>query len=192
MRKNQDDVVILPEDDAAAQLVDVSVWKSRCGVLFLDERIARWEGATHVRCSKCGAVMRKTWMTLCAVCKVASTKERYNKLEKRSWDGSNPVCTFDDDRYFYSPEEVEEYCYDLGIKVEDLMLVHCEPRYAFEVDPMDLYGDELPEDGELPEELQETFDILNKVISKSKVLLSWIGSNTAVLWEFSTETDNGC
>ena len=50
---------------------------------------------------------------------------------------------------------------------------HHEPTRAHEIEPYDLYSDDLPEDGKLPSDIEDAFKELNEVIRESKTILSW-------------------
>lgn len=139
-----------------------------------DEHMARYDGCTHMLCKECGKrTHRKSW-TCCADCRAKHTRKRYEALQVVDWDGETYVCTFDDDQFFNSPDEIYDYCEEHGCKPEDLMLVLCEPGYPSQVNT-DYWCDELPEDGELPAEVLEALDALNDVISKSGPIAWWPG-----------------
>ena len=55
---------------------------------------------------------------------------------------------------------------------EDLMLVICEPVYASLLDAYDQWCDDLPEDGELPDDILQAVEGLNEVL-KAQQPLCW-------------------
>ena len=108
-------------------------------------------------------------------------------MPRRPWDETTPVCVLDDDRYFWSADEVEDYCEDEGCDVDDLMLVHCAPVYAHQLDPGNIYADSLYEDGDVPTEIEAAFNELNRTISGCREPLSWAGTGDAVDWHGGEE-----
>ena len=78
------------------------------------------------------------------------------------------------DTYFFDEGEIADYCEEHNIKEDDLRLLICEPQHAHRLDPEDIYQDLLPEDGEVPGEIIDAFQELNKRILAYKQPLSWI------------------
>ena len=128
------------------------------------EHNARFSSCTHKKCT-CGKLMTKGW-TKCEECRSIQEIERYNKLPFEEYTGEL-VYSEMADKYFRDADEIEEYCEDTGIRPENLRLVFCESNKFSEIDA-DYWNDILPEDsdGELPIELQNALDNLNKVISE--------------------------
>ncbi|HVZ80322.1 MAG TPA: hypothetical protein VHE12_05895 [bacterium] len=170
-------VVMEDSPEAASYRTDIRGWVSRTGLYCGDgpdsERCARYDGSTHKKCEKCSAVIsRNSW---CSACHDKADKEAYLKMPKKKWDGVGGLCV-DGDRYFWSIEEAEDYAEELGIKFEDLPLVICEPQYAPEIDPDELFLDLLPEDQGLHEvypELYQAIEKVNELIRLKKKPLSW-------------------
>lgn len=165
-------VILNTSDESATFKTGLSGWVSRNGIFWgNDERAARWDGCTHVVC-ECGQAVEKSW-TKCALCRSVAEDKRFAALERKPWDGKTPLCLYDDDRFFWSEDDLTDYCEEYGYEPEDLKLLICEPTYAREIDPNDYYCDDLPEDGEIDGDLAAAFDELNKIIRESKVILSW-------------------
>jgi hypothetical protein len=59
---------------------------------------------------------------------------------------------------------------DEGETLEDLRLIICEPNYASTLD-IDYFSEDLPEECDLPEEVQAAVDAFNEAVSG--VILSW-------------------
>ena len=171
--------IILNTSDEAAKLVTITGWVSRQGVFYgNDERTARYAGATHLACKQCGTPHDKMW-TLCNGCRDLADIARFEKLERKPWDGVTPVCVYRGDDYFFDVDSFLDWCADNDVKPEEAMLVHCEPHFARGID-MDHWYDELPQDGELPAELAQALDEFNAKISAYKEPLSWGPSKVAV------------
>jgi len=52
----------------------------------------------------------------------------------------------------------------------------CKPVYADEIDPNEYYYDDLPEDIEVPQSIQDAFDVLNVELKKKRLqgtIISW-------------------
>lgn len=72
-----DNKVIMRDSPEAASLQTVSGWVSRHGRFFgSDESIARYDGCTHVACSRCGAATEKRW-TACTECRSQNSNPRW-------------------------------------------------------------------------------------------------------------------
>jgi hypothetical protein len=156
-----------------------------------DEHMARWDGCTHLKCA-CGKEHSKHY-TCCDDCRKVHTRERYEKLQLVEWDGVTPITTFDDDKYFFSEDDLLDYIYNENVDQEDLMLVLCKPNYAENLE-IDRWEDDLPEDSEGPDWLIEAIDAFNKAI-KDKGPLSWGASNKRINYKlpdnFKYEDEEG-
>lgn len=139
------------------------------------EHLARWDACDMMRCSKCGNEYRKnSW---CEKCHWSRRKERFENFPSESWNGEGAVALFDDDRFFFSWDEVEEYCEEEDCQLKDLMLVHCR-RVEFPYLELDeLWCDYLPNDSEpaeyIPQEVLEWEEKINR----------FLDSYQANLWE---------
>lgn len=148
-----------------------------------NEHQARWGGCTHKRCD-CGLAVEKHWLK-CVKCRDKADLEKYNAREFKEHDGEflySEVL----DKYFPSAEDfLEEIAEshverDNGIvKLEpkrleaaDMRLVICEPNIARYIEE-DHWCDDLPEDGELPDELKALVDKVNEYIKDKQPILSW-------------------
>lgn len=101
--------------------------------------------------------------------------EKYLKMPFKEWDGITPLVLFEDDRYFFSEDDITDYSIDHNIKLADMELVICDPQYAWEIDS-DYYADILPEDMSLDDcysELAEAIEEVNKLIRKREKPISW-------------------
>jgi len=147
------------------------------GTAFIDldgrawdcEHQARWASCTHKVC-ECGEIYRKT--SWCEKCHSKKETERFLQFPTVEWDGRSPIFLKDCEKVFTDLGEIEDYCVDNDIKIEDLELCSAEIKYAYELDPADIYQDELYE-GEVPSELDEIFDELNKKLKEKQIILSY-------------------
>ena len=174
------DKIILLDSPETASYQTVQGWVSRHGLFFgKDEEAARYHGATHVKCKTCGEPTHKTGYMTCASCREKAEIERYAKRERKPWDGETMLYSEMADEFFYDHDEVEDYCYDNNVLMEDLRLVHCEPEFAEEIDPDEHYEID-DEEKCLPKEIEEAFEKLNEIIRNCKEPLCWYPGKFAV------------
>jgi len=185
---------IIPFDSSkAAQRIRITGWVSRDGYFYHDdERTARFSGCTHVKCSDCNALVPKTRLT-CDYCQEKKDTERYAAMDREEWDGFTPLVLFNTGIYFWSREDIDEYCRQTGAKIESLKLVLCEDVDGPEFDPEDFLLDYLPEGDDVPEGIRQAATLLNKAIAEAGVL-SWHQGTTAAIIpatnQTTTTTDN--
>lgn len=191
-----DDNIITPDSPEAAQYrTDIRGWVSRNGKFYGEkghaEHAARYEGATHLRCEGCGAIYPKSYWTVCDDCRAKSDLERYLARPRAKWDGKAMLYSETLDMFFDSPEDAMDYGYMTEdgnhMPLEDMRLVICEPDYAGQIDS-DYWEDQLPEDGEIPSDLEEALEVFNRAISG--ILLSWQPGKYAL--DLSDEHKDGC
>jgi hypothetical protein len=160
-------VVFDDSPEAATYRTDIKGWVGRDGRFYGDgpsgERTARYAGSTHSKCQKCQATTRRGY-TLCDGCRDLADHERWLQLELVEWDGETPLVAYRGDDYFFDAESVYDHADTHELKVSELDLVVCRPNLARQVDS-DYWSDELPEDGELPDWLEDAVKALNDVIA---------------------------
>ncbi len=178
--------VILFESKEAAREVSLTIegkevakgWLSRDNIFFQNEDTARYSGCTHKTC-ECGGIMTKGY-TKCESCQFLKRKEKFNAMESKPYDGS-PVTDYDGDTYFFSEEEIDDYCEEHEVKKQDLMLVFCTENHLWQIDSS-IWEDILPSDsdGELPKDVEDKMKELNEVIRK-QAALSYSPANIRVI-----------
>lgn len=62
-------------------------------------------------CPGCKKKMQKHYF-LCSDCQKLKRLRAFQSKPDAVWDGSYPVCLFDEDRYFFHPDEVADYLAD--------------------------------------------------------------------------------
>jgi hypothetical protein len=180
---------IMYESDEAAKLMTVTGWVSSKGRYWgKDEHMARWEGSTHSLC-KCGAI-KETSRIECDKCYAKKKIELFNAYPFKEWDMVTPLTLFDDDKYFFGPEDIDEYLEENELKSEDLRLVICYPNHMQEVD-YSIWDDILPEDGDLPKNILDKINELNTLIRKTNPI-SWSPSKirTSYIPELTLNTES--
>jgi hypothetical protein len=159
---------ILYNDDRAARHVTVTGWTDAMGRFWgSDENAARYSSCTHMLCA-CGKEMNKGW-TKCDACRRQALIIRYNGMPFEEWDGIEPICVIDasENEYFFSEEELLDYCETEDIKPQDLMLVICKPNYPRLVSG-DYWSDSFPEDQ--TEDDVFSSEVLKKISELNKLL----------------------
>jgi hypothetical protein len=162
----------------AAEVRTLSGWVCKiCGNFWgKDERMARYCCAKLLPCQTkgCKGEMEKGW-AFCKECREKKDEERYWKRPEKAWDGRVPLVEQDDDRYFFSPEDMDDYMEENGLKLEDMRLVICEPCKK----PLFSMGDFLSGYFEATEESDFNEDP-GKI---EKAVNDWIEEHVPVLWE---------
>ena len=169
-----EEVVMRDSAEAAQWKTGISGWVSRHGRFYGDnpdsEQVARFDGCTHVKCIRCGEPVQKGW-TACSECRSKRNMEKFLAMLESEWDGKAMLYSETEDRYFPDAESAEEFADDEGGTVNDLRLVICEPVYTKPLDP-DYFSDDLPEDGDLPQTVEDAVVAFNKAVEG--VVLSWV------------------
>lgn len=170
-----EEIVILPNDERAASIQTVTGWVSRTGHYFglgpQSEDMARYDGSTHRKCD-CGRIIAKNGY--CRECHDRREREKFDKMERKPWNGTDALYSQSEDRYFFDGDELDQYCEEEETTPEALRLIICVPTYAHGIDPVEHYCNDLPEDrDEVPDEVREAFKELNDRLEEAKVILSW-------------------
>lgn len=161
--------IILDDDPRAASQKTLTLWVSRNGKVYDDERAARYDGSTHHRC-KCGGIAVKHYL-VCDECLAKINRKKYKAMPYKEWDGETPLCLFGDDTYFWGEDDIFLYCEGNDYKIENLELVICEPVKLPLLEEA-FFSDCLPEDSDLPDSLIDAINEFNEVVQKHKPL-SW-------------------
>lgn len=163
--------IILMDSPEAAKEQTITAWISAKGRIFTDEHAARYDGCTHRKCQHCGEPCKKHWL-YCESCIDKKDKEAFALLPAIEWDEKGPICIYKSDEYFFSPDELEDYCEEHEINKDDLMLVACEPIKPRLLDN-DFFEDCIGEGAELPFELVKAIEEFNAKVAAYPHALSW-------------------
>lgn len=165
-------VVMIDSPEAAEYRTDLKGWVSRDGFYYGDgpdsERTARYAGCTHVPCSQCGTPTNKGY-TMCRGCRDLAYIAKYEAMPRAEWDGTVMVYSEARDRYYNSPDDAADDLED-GETLADLQLVLCTPNYVRQIEP-DYCCDDLPEDGDVPADVEEAMEAFNRAVAG--IVLSW-------------------
>lgn len=180
------ETIVLYGSDEAAKQVTITGWASRHGHFYgpEGEHIARWDGCTHQVCTTegCGALIPKHKGTICDDCRARKEQDKFDAMPKQAWDGVTPLCIHSGDEYFFSRDELDDYCHDNDVQPEDLQLVICTPDHVRQLED-DCFGD-LPEDWNLEDvskELQAMIHDINSFIVANKPVLGWSPGKVAAV-----------
>lgn len=184
MQANKSEIQIFPESEEAAKFVTgISGWVDCHGEFHgANERAARYSGSTHRHCD-CGTVISKN--SYCNACVRSREIEKYQNAQKIEWDLKTPLYSQVHDEYFNDYDDLVNCMEELGITdPENLELFICEPVMLSEIQS-DYWVDDLPEDGELPPEVEAALEEFNAVIRKSKPV-SWSPGKFAAIVDLDT------
>jgi hypothetical protein len=155
---------IIYDDENAARFVEnIKGWVDINNRFFGNhaesQHMARYSSCTHRKCA-CGELMTKGY-TKCRNCIEKNDIEKYNALPFQEWNGSDPVYSRLASEYFFSEDEIEDYCDENDIYPSELRLVLCTENH------FSIWLDDMPEDHmELPSELIKAINVFNDVIDK--------------------------
>ena len=178
---------IFPESEEAAKFVTgISGWVDRKGVFFgADERLARYSGSTHRHCD-CGEVIEQR--SYCKACVRSREIEKYQSAQKTEWDHKTPLYSQRNDVYLFDAGDLIGLMEELEVTdPEELELFICDPVKLGEIQS-DYWDDDLPEDGELPPEVEAALEEFNAVIRKSKPV-GWSPGKFAAIVDLEAKHD---
>lgn len=152
--------------EAAEYRTNIEGWVSANGRFWgKDERAARYDGCTHRKCEKEGCENYTDKNRLyCQTHAFEKSKEVYLSKPYKEWDKEIPLVIYNDDRYFFSVEDLEEYLEENDS--QDIRLMVCQPNYLTHLDT-EQWREDLPEDWDLrdvDEKLENMVKEINKYI----------------------------
>lgn len=181
---SEEKIILLDSPEAAEyKSVTLTGWWSSTGGFYGDkadsEYLARHEGCTHKKC-ECGEIHQK--YRLCTNCSEKQKIKRYESMKFKEWDEVTPVYSESEDRYFYNPDEIQEYLDDYpnddgdSVTSKDLRLILCDRVKLPTVDE-DYFMDNAPEGFELEDmaspEFMAALEELNEIIDKEETCKTW-------------------
>lgn len=153
-----DSKVIMYDDPAAAQPKTIDVWVSLDGRYFMKESSARYASCTHQTC-ECGGVMKKGW-TKCDTCRNRAEAERYANKPFLTWDGKTPICLYNDDKYFFSEDDLIEYLDENNLNGSDVKLMLCTP-FEYNAVDWETIATDVHDEWEPTKEMEQKLDEFN-------------------------------
>lgn len=173
-----DKEIMYESEEAAMYRTGLEGWVSASGHFFgkneRSEHLARYDGCTH-HIAACGHKAHRGW-SKCDDCRSKETADNYKNMPEVEWDGVTPLCLYQDDKYFYDEDDIAMYCEENEIESGQLQLCICTPnKYTVVTSEAIASEDDSPEDydGDLPKEIQDALDVLNKVILEYPKPFTW-------------------
>lgn len=169
----------LSSEEAAERLTNLAGWVCKtCRRFYGDEGGA--ERAARYCCQKdhaCGTEGCKNRAdrsyTICDPCRGLKDIERWKALPEVEWDGETPLVMDDDDKYFFSQEDLEDYLEEQELKLDDVRLVLAEDSGKPLFEMHEFLTDYLCEDNS--DQLPDTKKI-------DGIVNRWIDKNTPTTW----------
>lgn len=153
------EIVMYDDPGIVEYRTNIEGWVSKGGVFYgKNEHLARWANCTHKKC-ECGNVFTKAY-NVCEECRTKKDEDKYNALPHEEYNGE-PVFSRCGD-FFYSEDDLTDHMVDNDLEEIDLYPTY--PAYYQQVET-DCWSDVIPEDGDIPKELEKALKELNKVIS---------------------------
>lgn len=183
--------IIMFDSPKAASYQTVSGWVSSDGRFFGDnERMARYCGSTHRDCDASEDHSAYRTNGYCESCRQIKELERFNTMPVTRWDGKTPLYLLDSDMYFFDQDAIADHCDEYGLDICNLKFILCEPVALREVES-DYWEDSLPEDADLPSEIQKALDALNAAVREHGQAVSWMPSSKRVVLSSLAEVVRG-
>jgi hypothetical protein len=182
-------IIMYDSPEAATFKTDISGWVASDGRFYgKDENIARYAGCTHRTCP-CGKIYSKGHVR-CDSCQSKLDSDKYYALPVEDWDGSEPVCVYNDDTYFFDEDSLLDWMADLKADLgeneeAEVQIVKCARGKLHTID-YDNWCDDLPEDGELPDEVCTKIEELNEAIRNAPTVCWYPGKiriNLKTFWD---------
>jgi hypothetical protein len=180
-------IVMYESPEAATYVTNIEGWidinRRFFGKGEDGEHMARYSSHTHKIC-ECGGKMEKGY-TKCPKCRHKSAVERYNALPFKEWDGKDPICTWDGDKYFFNENDLIEYMeYDEDEPMTKIDLLICDPVNFRHIDLETVAGD-THEDWEPDKELCDKIDEFNAYL-KTLHPHSWMPGKVRTHYKLDT------
>lgn len=166
------------KEGAKIRQKNVKMWVNGItGFAYQDEQAARYAAAKGCIC-ECGKEYDGVMYTACPECRAKHDTERYNKMPFEKWDGKKPLAIYRGDDFFFSIDDIEDYCIEFDCKPEDLMIVICEKQDVPYFDLSDFLEGVLAED-------HDAYELSYKNISAEtmeKNVNEWLQGCSPISW----------
>lgn len=181
----EEKIIMYDSPEAAQYRTGIEGWVSSDGRFFGKgghaEQTARYAGSTHHKC-ECGGIAPKGWIR-CDYCSKRIADETYLKLQYKEWDGKEPICLYDGEKYFWDESDLIDYLYDNELNGDDVQLVFCVPITYEHIDG-ETIASESHEEWEPSKELSDKINEFNKYLS-SLPPHSWTTGKTRTSYEYT-------
>lgn len=184
---SEEKIILYDSPEAATYETNIEGWVSANRHFYgkgeLGERLARHDGSTHKKC-ECGNVFDKKWAyTVCSDCRRKRGYESFLKLPFKEWDGKEPVCEYDGDKFFWDLESLQEYMEEH--EIGDIDLYICEPTHYQTIDTETIASD-CYDDWEPSAELEKKIEEFNAYLD-SLPPHSWTASKIRTSYKLPKE-----
>lgn len=141
----------LRNEEAAERLTNIAGWICKtCRTFYGDKEHA--ERAARYCCEKdhacdlegCKGRAEKPYI-YCKPCRDKKDRERWLALPEVEWDGETPLVLHDDDTYFFSADDLQEYLDEHELTLEQVQLVVAVKEEPPQFDMSDHLTDYLPD-----------------------------------------------
>ncbi|MFA5056524.1 MAG: hypothetical protein WC485_00285 [Opitutaceae bacterium] len=123
---------------------------------------------------ECGGRVDKHYVK-CDACRAKADTERYYAREEREWDGKAPLCCDNDDKWFWSLDDLLDHMETdtpTAEQIEDLRLLFAEPHHPGFFDLSEHLSNYISGDAELPGDYEAAEKAVNDYL-KANEPLSW-------------------
>lgn len=166
----------LPYEEAAEVVTGLSGWVCKiCRRYWAgDEHMARWCCAGTLPCEnkECKNRVKKHTYMYCDSCMETRRLKAWLALPEVEWDGETPLVEDDDDRYFFSGDDLREHVEEHALNLDDMRLVICEEESKPHFDMSDFVSDYLPDGLDMDGDPSKLEDRVN----------AWIEKNVPTVW----------
>jgi hypothetical protein len=139
---------------------------------IVTEQTVRKELSTHKTCD-CGNIYEKN--SYCDPCATKRSLENYCNKPFKVWDGTTPLCTWDNDTYLFDIESIEEYLEENELEPSDLQLMICEENNISNID--ESYWEDI-----MPENWDSMADGNKEFVQKLKEFNEFINMQPPFSW----------
>lgn len=168
---NEKEIIVMYESAEAARKVSIMHEGQEIGTGYLsidghfwsEEASARYSSHTHFLCD-CGQMAEKFY-SACDKCIEAKRKENYFKMPIAEWKDGDYAVLLNSDSYFPNKADFIDWCAVRNLDPKSQMLVLCDEIHLSPLDA-ETWADELPEDGELPDKVEQALTVFNEVIKR--------------------------
>ena len=142
---------------------------------------ARWADIREAWADMLAAAPTPKGYTQCRGCRDLTYIAEYESMPRAEWDGKAMLYSEARDQYYITPDDAAEDLEE-DQTLADLRLVICEPNYVRQLEP-DYFCDDLPEDGDVPDDVAEAMEAFNKAVAG--IVLSWSPGKKALAMAFA-------